>query len=72
MESCITYTDVATGMVINQNDPPVINDPSKIVMQLPELKEGSYTLTIKTAFSSASITLKAPRYIAFKTKLIVK
>ena len=72
VESCITYTDVATGLVINQNDPPVINDPSKLVMQLPALNEGSYTLTLKTLFSSNSTTLKAPRYITFKTKLTVK
>ena len=72
VESCITYTDVVTQLVITQNDPPVINDPSKLVMQLPELNEGAYTLTVKTLFSSASATLKAPRHITFKTKLTVK
>ena len=71
VESCITYTDIATGLVINQNNLPVINDPSKLVFQLPALNEGSYTLTVKMLFTSAKIVLKAPRYITLKTKLIV-
>lgn len=70
--SCITYTNVATEQVIEQEKAPVINDPSKIVLLLPELPVGEHTLTIKTLFSSGSILLKAPRYIIAKTKLLVK
>jgi hypothetical protein len=73
VESCITYTNVSTNDVVTQEDAPVINDPSKIVMQLPALTAGFYRLTVKTLYSSSgSATLKAPRYIAFKEKLEVK
>jgi hypothetical protein len=46
VESCITYTHQGTHQVIPQADPPVINDPSKIVLQLPPLDAGLYTLTL--------------------------
>jgi predicted aconitase with swiveling domain len=72
VESCITYTNIATQQVIVQEDAPVINDPSKIVLQLPLLPGGTYALTIKTLYTSASATLKAPRYITSKIKLVVK
>jgi hypothetical protein len=71
-ESCITYTNSETQQVITQEDPLVINDPSKIILQLPALTAGSYTLGIKTMFSTASQTLKAPRYIVSKINLTVK
>ena len=72
VESCITYTNLATQQVIAQGDTPVINDPGKIVLQLPALAVGQYTLTIKTLFSTANTNLKAPRYITSKVKLEVK
>ena len=72
VESCITYTYLDTGQVITQKDVPVINDPAKIVLQLPMLDAGFYTLTLKTLFSSGNLLLKASRYITFKTKLEVK
>ena len=72
VESCITYANLDTGQVIVQEDAPVINDPSKIVLQLPMLPAGFYSLTIKTLYSSASTTLKAPRHIVSKIKLEVK
>jgi hypothetical protein len=72
VESCITWTNLATQQVITQEDAPVINDPSKIVLQLPLLDAGQYTLTIKTVFSSTGATLKAPRYIVAKAKLEVR
>jgi hypothetical protein len=72
VESCITYTQTETGQVFAQEDAPAINDPSKILLQLPALPQGTYTLTLKTLFSSGSLLLKAPRYITSKMKLEVK
>jgi predicted aconitase with swiveling domain len=72
VESCITYANAETGQIIAQEDAPVINDPSKIVLQLPMLPQGTYLMTLKTLYSSASTTLKAPRYITSKLKLEVK
>ena len=72
VESCITYTNAATNQVVAQEDVPVINDPSKIVLRLPLLPVGQYTLTLKTVFSTANTNLKAPRYITSKVKLEVK
>jgi len=72
VESCITWTNTDTQQVIEQEDAPVVNDPSKIILQLPELPAGFYSLTVKTLFSSAANSLKAPRYISSKGKLEVK
>ena len=72
VESCITYANLATQQVVAQEDAPVINDPSKIVLQLPMMPAGVYSLTVKTLYSAASTTLKAPRYITSKLKLEVK
>lgn len=52
VESCITYTNTETEQVITQTKAPVINDPSRIVLLLPELPVGNYSLTIKTLFST--------------------
>lgn len=71
VESCITYTNEDNETVTAQEDAPVINDPGRVVIQLPMLAAGSYTLTIKTLFSNTSTNLKAPRYITAKTKLTV-
>jgi hypothetical protein len=73
VESCITYTNLATDAVVIQEDPPGLNDPSKIMLKLPALAPGFYSLTLKTLFTaSGSPPLKAPRYITFKGKLQVK
>ena len=71
VESCITYLNHATNEVTTQEDAPAINDPSRIVLQLPMLAPGAYSMTIKTLYSSTSILLKAPRYITSKIKLTV-
>ncbi|MDR1678812.1 MAG: DUF4469 domain-containing protein [Prevotellaceae bacterium] len=71
-ESCITYTNTETQQVITQEDPLIINDPSKIVLQLPGLTKGLYLLTVKTLYSNSAVSLKAPRYITSKIKLEVK
>ena len=70
-ESCITFTNVATEQVVTQADALVINDPSKLVFQLPALPAGTYTLTIKTLFSNSSVNLIAARYIVYKQTLTV-
>jgi hypothetical protein len=73
VESCITYTNLATDAVVTQEDPPGLNDPSKIMLKLPALTPGFYSLTLKTLFTtSGSPPLKAPRFITFKGKLQVK
>jgi hypothetical protein len=69
---CITWTNIATQEVIVQEDDPATNDPSKIMLTVPPLDKGVYTLTLKTMFSTTSTTLKAPRYITAKAKLEVK
>jgi len=70
--SCIIWTNLDTQQIIEQEDAPVVNDPSKLILQLPELMAGTYTLGIKTLFSSPSATLKESRYITSKAKLTVK
>ena len=70
--SCITYTNVDTLLEVEQENTPVVNDPSKVILQLPELAKGTYSLTIKTLFSNNTTLLTAPRYITAKAKLTVK
>ena len=72
VESCITYTNIDTQEEIQQEDVPAINDPGKIVLQLPLLDAGLYTVTIKTLYTPGATTLKAPRYIVSKVKMEVK
>jgi hypothetical protein len=72
IENCISYTHLATGSVVTQQDPVVTNDPSRIVLQLPRLMSGLHTLTLKTLFSTTIVQLKAPRYMTSKLKLEVK
>jgi hypothetical protein len=57
---------------VQQEDAPVINDPSRIVLQLPDLEAGQWTLTVKTLFSTGNTSLKAPRYITAKVKLRIE
>lgn len=71
-ESCITYTNLDTQEIVSQEDPPAINDPGKIVLQLPMLGTGTWSMTVKTLFSSSGALLKAPRYITSKIKLKVE
>ena len=72
VQNSITYTNLDTQQVIAQQDAPVMNDPSKIILQLPMLPQGRYSLTIKTLYSTTSTTLKAPRYIISKFNIEVK
>jgi hypothetical protein len=71
-ESCITFTNVDTHAIIEQEDVLIVNDPSKIILQLPTLPAGIYSLTIKTLYSNTSINLKAPRYITTGFNIEVK
>ena len=72
VESCITWTNLNTQQVIEQEDALVVNDPSKLILQLPLLPAGVYSLTIKTLFSTTTNMLKEPRFISSKVKLEVK
>ena len=38
--SCITWTNLDTQQIIEQEDAPVVNDPSCIILQLPQLQPG--------------------------------
>ncbi|MDR2148979.1 MAG: DUF4469 domain-containing protein, partial [Tannerella sp.] len=51
-QSCITWTNVETQQVVEQEDALTVNDPSKLILQLPALPAGTYSLTVKTLFSS--------------------
>ncbi|MDR2145254.1 MAG: DUF4469 domain-containing protein [Tannerella sp.] len=71
-QNCITWTNLDTQQVVEQEDALAVNDPSKIILQLPALISGTYSLTVKTLFSSNAVNLKAPRYITSNIKLEVK
>ena len=71
VQACIIFTNTQTGASGGITDALTINDPSKLVFQLPSLPPGTYTLTIKTLFSTQSTNLKAPRYITGKQVLTV-
>ena len=71
VHNCIGYLNVETQEVIGQEDPPAINDPKTIVLQLPNLQQGRYAIVIKTLYSNAATTLKEPRYITSKLKFEV-
>ena len=70
-EDCVYITSHATEQVFSPSDPLITNDPSKLVLTLPELVAGYYTLSIKTLFSSRGTNLNSPRHVTFKTKLTV-
>ncbi|MDR0795603.1 MAG: DUF4469 domain-containing protein [Tannerella sp.] len=72
VESCITWTNAGTQHITEQQDAPAVNDPSRIILQLPDLSTGFYSLTIKTLYSTTSTTLREPRYITSRVRLEVK
>ena len=51
--------------------PIIMNDPSKVVVQVPDLSRGTYRLTFKTLFSTQGRDLNEPRFITFKIRLKV-
>ncbi len=70
-ETWITFENEDGLNVYVVDDPIIVNDPGKVVVQLPLLSQGIYILTIKTLYSNSSTLLKAPRFITFKIKLTV-
>ena len=71
LEEGVIFTKEDTKEEFYLDTPIIMNDPSKVVIQVPDLSRGTYRLTFKTLYSSTSATLKAPRYITFKMKLSV-
>jgi hypothetical protein len=47
------------------------NDPKKLIVRVPYLASGEYTLQVVTRFSSNSTLLKEPRTITYERKLTV-
>ena len=68
---CVSFVNEEGSEEYFLEDPIITNDPSKVVVQVPPIPSGSYRLVIKTLYSTTSTTLKAPRHIAFKIKLVV-
>lgn len=60
----ITLTFAADGTVTKlDSDMLVVNDPSRLIILLPaNLKDGEYTLTVTTQYSTGKILLKSPRH----------
>ena len=71
-EDCIIFENETTGNTHTLRDPLISNNPSKIVLQLPQRERGTYLLTIKTLYSTTSHNLKEPRYISSRIKLMVR
>ena len=53
------------------NSDMVTNNPSEIIVVIPELAPGEYTLTITTQYSSSNAALKEPRTATFDRTLTV-
>jgi hypothetical protein len=47
------------------------NDPKKLIVRIPDLASGEYTLQVVTKFTSGNIPLKEARTIAYEKKLTV-
>ncbi|WP_461634360.1 DUF4469 domain-containing protein [Labilibaculum euxinus] len=70
--------DIVGVYLINQNDDSrhkcaqiITNEPKLLLVMLPALAVGDYTLEIVTQFSANSLLLKEPREIEFEQILIV-
>ena len=53
-------TTTQTRTVVEASD-MVTNNPSELIIVIPELAVGTYTLEVVTQFSSGSLLLKEPR-----------
>lgn len=47
------------------------NDPSQVILRVPALADGEYTLRIVTRFSQSSVMLKELRTLTYDSKLVV-
>ena len=47
------------------------NDPSQLLVRVPALEDGKYTLRIVTQYSQSNTTLKEPRTLEYSTALVV-
>ncbi|MDR2480717.1 MAG: DUF4469 domain-containing protein [Spirochaetaceae bacterium] len=50
----------------------VQNSPKKLIIRVPALTAGTYTLVIKTRFSMGKVIIKEPRIITYDQKITVK
>ena len=50
---------------------PTVNNPKSLLVRVPDLPAGSYTLRLVTFFSNASTVLTSPRFIDYGFKLTV-
>jgi hypothetical protein len=50
---------------------PTLNDPKRIIVNVPALAAGTYTLKIVTRYSNSSTLLKEPRTIVYRLPLTV-
>ena len=50
---------------------PTVNNPKSLIVRVPELPSGHYSLRLVTFFSNASTILTSPRFIDFLFKLTV-
>lgn len=49
----------------------VRNEPSLVIVRVPNLADGEYTLRIVTRFSQSNVLLKEPRVLNYEYKLVV-
>jgi len=68
----IFFTDTATQTrtLVDASD-VVINNPSELIIVIPTLAPGTYTLEVVTQYSSSGIFLKEPRTALFDKPLTV-
>ena len=64
-------TTTQTRTVVEASD-MVTNNPSELIIVIPELAVGTYTLEVVTQFSSGSLLLKEPRTAVLDKILTVK
>jgi hypothetical protein len=61
----VTITSHTSGTVTKlTNDRLALNNPSQVMVLLPELADGVYTLTVTTQYSQSNILLKTPRSVS--------
>jgi hypothetical protein len=65
------FFEAADGSQTQAHTPFILNDPKRIIAQVPNLAPGTYTLKIVTRFSQGNVLLKEARTITYGQPLIV-
>jgi hypothetical protein len=60
------------GTIFPAVGPHSFNTPKKLIIRVPKLEAGGYTLRVITRFSQSSILLKEPRAIEYPQLLVVQ